>query len=218
MGPIRLTALQRRNGSLVDRSTTHGCPLFGRILSQVTFGTSSAGLLISSDWHFQERKHFLLGFGKIRGKDDRLIVHRDFVSFDISKEPGNVEHGGRLARSVLWIDGKGADPFFPHCLTQLSLDQGCHHECHHVNVKEGYHPFWIFEVNRSYLLVGFELGMPFLEKWLEFVDFEHLFGRMGFRVQIGDQREYAVGRFLRLHGFLVNRVDDRVNIFPGCYL
>jgi len=113
-------SLGKRNGSLVDRGTVHGWARFGRIPLCVTLGTPSSDSLIGSDWHIQERQHFLLGVGEIGGKDKGVIAHLDFVSLNISKrlsqnldrrtdsgrigvesrrfvtafkEPGNVEHG-----------------------------------------------------------------------------------------------------------------------------
>ena len=84
-----------------------------------------------------------------------------------------------------------------------------------MDVKKGDNSLGFFEVDRSDLLIGFELGMSLLKKRLELVDFEDLFGRVCFRVQIGDQRKYAIRCFLRLHGLFVDRERDRVNVFPG---
>ena len=42
-------------------------------------------LLIGSDWHFQEREHFLLGFGEFSGKDHGVIARGDFVSLNVSE-------------------------------------------------------------------------------------------------------------------------------------
>lgn len=97
------------------------------------------------------------------------------------------------------------DCFLLHRLAYRSLNERSHHQRHDVDVKVGDHSLGLFEIDGGDLLVGFKLRMPLLKKRLEFVDFQDFFGWINFRIQIRDQREYAIGCAVRLHGLLVNR-------------
>lgn len=83
-----------------------------------------------------------------------------------------------------------------------------------MDVEKRHHAIRILKVDRSDFLVSLELRMTLFEEGLKFVDFQHLFGGMGFGIKIGEQRKDAVGGLFRFHGFRVHGEGQGVHVIP----
>ncbi len=84
-----------------------------------------------------------------------------------------------------------------------------------MNVKKCHDAFCILEVDGRDLLICLELSMAFLKERLKLVNFENLLRRVCFRIEVGNQRKYAVGRCFLLYGVLVDMKGKLICLFPS---